>query len=86
MKLDGKPLDIRKLAASKESLIRMLDGAPTDEIFSNVELAKKFGVDSSCINKYAKDLQDYTVTLATARYWGNPKAIRELDKQLKAVR
>jgi hypothetical protein len=85
LKLNGKPIDVLSLKSDRESLLRFLDSSDADELFSKSELEKR-GYTRSQLEKWATNETRYSCKIGQTRYWGNPKALRELDKQLKAAR
>jgi hypothetical protein len=85
MKLDGKPLNLKRFALNKTTFAKFLDQCSADEVFSQVELAKKLNLSTSCVNKYSEDLPDHSQKVGKTRVWGSKKAIAELRRQLQTL-
>jgi hypothetical protein len=84
LKLNGKPLQLHPPTPTEVKIKGFLDKAPTDELYSSTELAKKAGVARSmvCDTGNRDQFKGYSARLGQIRYWGNPKAIIELLKQV----
>ena len=86
LKLNGKVFE-KHLSPLTIKVKAFLDKSPADEIFTIQEMALRVGVDPTSI-RYANfynspTLKDYNVKANTNRYWGNPKAIAELMRQIE---
>ncbi|MGA7887643.1 MAG: hypothetical protein WCA44_18060 [Acidobacteriaceae bacterium] len=82
LKLNGKAFDPKAAAAPAERIRALLDGAPADELFSQAELVRKLSIAQSLASGASAPLAAYTATAGRRRYWGNPRAIAELRRQL----
>jgi hypothetical protein len=85
LKLNGKPLELRPARPTETQISNFLDNAPADELYLAQDLAKKAHVGSSSLtpSSWCGDLlRRYSARIGKLRYWGNPKAIAELLKQV----
>lgn len=63
-----------------ESIARFLDTAPTDELYTSVELSEKFKVSRSTIT-HSDLLSGYKVKFGEWNYYGSLKAIESFLKE-----
>ena len=87
LKLNGKVFE-KHLSPLTIKVKAFLDKSPDDEIFTIQEMALRARVvdptSVRCANFYnSPTLKDYNVKANTNRYWGNPKAIAELMRQIE---
>lgn len=82
LKLDGKVLDLNPASQAETRLKLSLDKAASDELFTTAEVARRADIGMSTLQR-AGVLPDYTAIVGHKRYWGNPKAIAELLRQVK---
>lgn len=86
LKLDGKPLSLVRTPPSLVKMSTFLKSAPTDELFSAQELARVLKLSHHGMNEMrftqAPELVDCTFKIGNTRYWGHPKAIAELKRQV----
>ena len=86
LKLNGKVFE-KHLSPLTIKVKAFLDKSPADEIFTIQEMALRAGVDPTSIRVCSffgsPELKDYNVKANTNRYWGNPKAIAELMRQIE---
>lgn len=80
LKLGGKPFSLTQPKPSVVVIKKFLDAAATDEIFTSQSLKDTAKV--SNFDVYVSDLAEYTQKLGRVRYWGHPKAIAELRRQV----
>lgn len=87
LKLNGKPLDLRRPAPLTEKIIKHLDSCPKDEIFPSEEVCVKLGANARYIKDHARDerVAPYTLAVGGKRYCGHPKAIAELKRQTEGM-
>jgi len=81
-KLDGKPLDLRPIPPSVIQVKLFLDKQKADDLFSTSELCKKTRVAERTLRQNDESLIGYSLRVGVNRYWGNPKAISELQRQV----
>lgn len=86
LKLNGKPLDLSPKSPATDALRAWLDKAPQDEVFTGDVLSEKVKICRTSSLGRAKDLlgDKYTLVIRGTRYWGHPKAIQALRKQVSA--
>lgn len=85
LKLNGKPFEIRPPAPSIEQIRTFLDAQPEDDLFSFSEMTARMGAGKDSLIQAGKVLHEYTRLYKQRRYWGNPKAIVELNRRLNEV-
>ena len=87
LKLNGKSLELHSLPPSIIQIKTFLDKAPEDELFTTPELAVRLGLSyvhvrilyrNSALIPYS-----YSCGNREKRFWGNPRAISELMRQIK---
>ena len=81
LKLNGKAFDLNTPSPTETKLKAFLDKAPADEIYTVSELCRRAGIGSSTLGRYRT--AEYSAIVGKSRYWGNPKAIAELLRQVK---
>lgn len=86
LKLNGKPLQLRPASPTVQKLKAFLDKSPADELLTNSELGVRIHTHRSTIKTSSvfgnSLLRGYSAKVGPIRYWGNPKAIAELRKQV----
>jgi hypothetical protein len=86
LRLDGKPLCLRPLSPTAERIRSLLDSLPATSLLTTAQLQQKIGAGETAVHRASKTLADYREPVNTNRgvsiYWGNPKAIAELRKEL----
>jgi hypothetical protein len=83
LKLNGKVLDLNPPSPSVVKLQGFLDAAAPDELFTCDELAKRAGVAVATIRSHAKIADAYRHKAGAAMYYGHPKAVAELRRQME---
>lgn len=83
LKLNGKPFQLHPTPPSVLKLTAALDKCPADELYLSADLAK-LGVSANSVGTYSNLIPTYTCIVGKLRYYGNPKAIAELRKQVAA--
>ena len=88
LKLNGKPFVLRPPSSIVGKIKDALDRSPADEIYTGGQVAAKANLGHSSVSDHGAhaDLRSYTQRSGNFRYWGNPKAITDLRKQLEAVK
>lgn len=84
LKLNGKPLVLRPESPIIGEIKKLLDKAPADELFTVQEVARKLGSGYHYVSDQSnrEELAAYTLRVGKVRYWGHPRAIVELKKQV----
>lgn len=84
LKLDGKPLSLRRVSPTEIKIKTFLMAAPKDELFSSLQLCSIIGVNIRTIREFSfsQELEGLSVKIQTNRYWGNPAAIAEFQRQV----
>lgn len=81
LKLNGKPFSLHTEAPTTITVRKTLDKAPPDELFTTQELLKRAGVGRSSLVR-GSGFDTYRLKVGPKVYWGHPKAIAELKKQV----
>ncbi|HEY1502599.1 MAG TPA: hypothetical protein VGF88_23695 [Acidobacteriaceae bacterium] len=86
LKLAGQPFDLARAVTQTVRLKTALDKTPADTIYRADELAKVSGVREKDIRQTSTFghslLSGYSAKVGATRFWGNPKAIKELLRQV----
>jgi hypothetical protein len=86
LKMEGKLFSMARPKPTVVALQKFLDAAPADEIFTPSLLAPAVKINFKTLTSGdlhgAPELQPYTSRVGNYRYWGNPKAIAELRRQV----
>lgn len=88
LKLNGKPLVLHPPSPVIQAIHDFLSKAPKDELYDCTELGAKlsctpgFLQESRCHGKEL--LKGFTANVRGKRYYGNPAAIAELQRQVNA--
>lgn len=80
LKLNGKPFSLVQESARAVAIRKVLDKAPTDEIFTADELEAKHGLRD--VRDSYRFVPGYSHKVGVRRFWGNPKAIKTLIEQV----
>lgn len=87
LKLNGRPFDLHPARPTEAKIKALLDKAPADEILTTADLSCRLNSSRLTLRRnsaeYGAGLPAYTATVGHNRYWGNPKAIAELLRQVK---
>lgn len=87
LKMRGKPFEAHPMRPTVKKLLDFLNKAPVDEIFTLASVAQRSGVAFSTLrscNSYLAGLAGFTEKVGGVRYYGHPKAIAELRRQVAA--
>jgi hypothetical protein len=88
LKVNGTTFNPHPPTPTQSKLISLLDKAPVDELYTPAELARRLGCSVCTFSDYMPRPGDphapYTAKVRHNRYWGNPKAIAELIRQVGA--
>lgn len=68
------------IKSSTADVVKFLDTAPRDELYTVQELSEKFGVCETTI-KSSKLLKDYRIKYGDRKYYGSQIAISEFIRQ-----
>lgn len=81
LKLDGQPFTPK--LAPRIVIQKFLSESPADEVFTSRNLAEKTGLMQQQVKDSVQAIwPDFHCIVARTRYWGNPKAIKELRRQV----
>ena len=83
-KVNGKPTELINLGLVSAIVRKLLDDSPHDELLTNDEVSRRLGRDARVVAQQRQKLPAYHALAAGRSYWGNPKAIAELKRQLAA--
>lgn len=84
LKLNGKPLDLSPKSPGVEAVRLFLDKLPQDEVLTTDVLVKRAKTSSSTCTKAKQNMAGYSLVVGRNCYWGHPKAIQALKKQVIA--
>jgi hypothetical protein len=84
LKLNGRTLCLHKEKPSIVAVRQFLQKAPADELFTADEVARRAFLNHDQVRRIARDLDDdITHRVGCIRYFGSPKAIAALRKQVE---
>jgi hypothetical protein len=83
LKLDGKIFSPRSPTKSILKVLAVLEQLPPDELLTTKALLGRCNVARSTVD-HAVDVNfsEFSTIVGRVRYWGNPKAIKELLRQV----
>lgn len=85
LKVGGKAFSLRPSSPNMEKVTSYLDKSPVDELFTMAMVEKALGLDDQTIRRAIADRKaDYCHQIGRICYYGNPKAIAELRRQVNA--
>ena len=84
LKLNGKPLVLNDASPCTKKLVSFLNSTPADELFTAQELCRKGGFSLNTVKNVGlmDEFKDLSLKAGRIRYWGSPKAIAELRRQV----
>ncbi len=86
LKLDGKKFEINPMCEPLRKIFEVLDVSPHDELYSSEELNRKIGCGPTYVQHHVTNdprFAAYSFRIKMRRYFGHPKAILALRKQIE---
>lgn len=91
LKCNGKPLELNAPSLPLSNLKALLDKGKHDEVFIGEDIAQRIGIKPKTLRalagEYSRSMPGYSTKVRNGRghiirYWGHPKAIAELERQV----
>ena len=84
LKLNGKPFTVGGPSPSSLKVKAFLESLPQDELLTGREVAKRTGMSQGRVKLVGCDWPELKHKVLHTNFYGSPKAIAELRRQLEA--
>lgn len=78
LKLDGKPLNLKRETPALSMVRQFLERAPEDEVFTSANILAKLNISQFTLTRSMPQLAGFSLLHGRNRYWGSLKAIAAL--------